>query len=76
MPEDEPRTWVSPPVIALKPKSSQIRFCVDMRAANKAIKRPSAKLPVTEDVMDRFEEATTFSKLDLKEAYHQFQTLS
>ena len=73
VPMDEPRTWVSPPVIALKPKSQQIRFCVDMRLVNKYIKRPNAKLPVTDDVVDKFHSATTFSKLDLKEAYHQFE---
>lgn len=73
VPHDEPKTWVSCPVIALKPKSDQIRFCVDMRLANKAICRPNAMLPTTEDVLDKFEGATTFSKLDLKEAYHQFE---
>ena len=70
---EEPKTWVSCPVIAMKPKSDQIRFCVDMRLANRAILRPNAKLPTTEDVLDKFEGATTFSKLDLKEAYHQFE---
>ena len=32
-PDNEPRTWVSPPVIAPKP-SGEIRFCIDMRLAN------------------------------------------
>ena len=73
VPTDEPRTWVSPPVIALKPNSQQICFCIDIRAANKAIERPNAKLPVTDEIIDKFRNATTFSKLDLKEAYHQFE---
>ena len=73
VPTDEPRTWVSPPVIALKPRSDQIRFCVDMRLANKVIDRPNAKLLVTDDVIDKFQKGDTFSKLDLKEAYHQLK---
>ena len=38
VPNDEPRTWVSPVVIAYKPGSEDIRFCIDMHMANKAIK--------------------------------------
>jgi hypothetical protein len=73
VPGDEPRTWVSCPVIAPKPDPNQIRFCIDMKAANKAILRPNCMLPSTEDILDKFEGADTFSKLDLKEAYHQFE---
>ena len=35
-PNNEPRTWVSPPVIAPKP-SGDIRFCIDMQLANKEL---------------------------------------
>ena len=72
-PDDEPRTWVSPPVVAPKPNGKDIRFCVDMRMANQAIKRPYTQIPTTEDIVTKFQGATTFSKLDLKEAYHQFE---
>ena len=40
VPNDEPHTWVSPAVIALKPGSEDIQFCIDMHMANKAIKCP------------------------------------
>ena len=45
VPDDETRSWVSPTVIAPKPNSDQIRLCVDMRVANKAILRPHTQLP-------------------------------
>jgi len=73
VPDTEPRTWVSPPVVAPKPGSDDIRFCVDMREANRSIMRPNAQLPTTDDVIDKLRGATVFSKLDLREAYHQFQ---
>ena len=73
VPDDETRTWVSPTVIAPKPNSDQIRLCVDMRMANKAILRPYTQLPTMEDVINKFNGAKKFSKLDLREAYHQFE---
>ena len=45
VPENEARTWISPPVIAPKPDSNDIRFCVDIRMANHATKRPYAQIP-------------------------------
>ena len=72
-PDDEPRTWVSPPVVAQKPNSDDVRFCVDMRMANEAIQRPYTQIPTTEDIVTKFQGATTYSKIDLKEAYHQFE---
>ena len=42
VPDDEPRTWVSPPVVTIKPGSDDVRFCVDMREANRSILRPNA----------------------------------
>ena len=73
VPDDEPRTWVSPPVVTIKPGSDDVRFCVDMREANQSIKRPNAQLPTTDDVIDKLRGAEVFSKLDLREAYHQFK---
>ena len=36
---DEPTPWVSPIVVVPKKGQNKIRICIDMRAANKAIKR-------------------------------------
>ena len=43
-----------------------------MRLANDAILRPYTQIPTMEDVKAKFAGAKVFSKLDLKEAYHQF----
>ena len=71
-PDNEPRTWVSPPVIAPKP-NGDIRFCIDMRLANKAVMRPFTQIPTMDDVTTKFSGAQRYSKLDLKEAYHQLE---
>ena len=71
-PDTEPRTWVSPPVVSIKPDGG-VRLCVDMRLVNNAIKRPFTQIPTMEDVKAKFAGATRFSKLDLKEAYHQIE---
>ncbi|CAB4016315.1 Hypothetical predicted protein [Paramuricea clavata] len=68
VPDDETRTWVSPTVIAPKPSSDQIRLCVDMRMANNVILRPYTQLPTMEDVINKFQGAKKFSKLD---CYHR-----
>ncbi|CAB3978919.1 Hypothetical predicted protein [Paramuricea clavata] len=73
VPDDETRTWISPTFIVPKPSSDQIRLCVDMRMANKAILHPYTQLPTMEDVTNKFQGAKKFSKLDLREAYHQFE---
>ncbi|CAB4025876.1 Hypothetical predicted protein [Paramuricea clavata] len=71
-PDNQPRSWVSPPLIAPKPDSNDIRFCIDMRMANKATQRPYTQIPTTADIVNKFQGAERFTKLDLKEAYHQF----
>ncbi|CAB4021005.1 Hypothetical predicted protein [Paramuricea clavata] len=72
VPDNQPRSWVSPLVIAPKPDSNDIRFCIDMRMANKAIQRPYTQIPTIADIVNKFQGAERFTKLDLKEAYHQF----
>ena len=75
VPDNDVKTWISPPVIAPKPSSNDgdICFCIDMRMANQAITRSYIQLPTTDDIVHKFQGATRFSKLDLKEAYHQFE---
>ena len=46
VPENQPRSWVSPSVIAPKPDSKDIRFCIDMRIANEAIQRLYSQIPL------------------------------
>ena len=43
-----------------------------MHMANKAIKRPYTQIPTMEDIVHKFQSAERFTKLDIKESYHQF----
>lgn len=62
--------WVSPLVTVLK-DNGDLRLCVDMRRANTAILRERHIMPTIEDFLPRFTTAKYFSRLDIKEAFHQ-----
>ena len=62
--------WVSPLVIIPK-KNGDVRLCVDMRMANKAIRRERHPTPTVDDLIHTLNGATVFSKLDLRAGYHQ-----
>ena len=69
-----PTPWVSPIVVAPKPKSpDEIRLCVDMRIPNQAIKRTRHIMPTIDDILMQLNNATVFSKLDLNAGYHQLE---
>ena len=71
---DGPTPWVSPIVVAPKPKSpDEIRLCVDMRIPNKAIKRTRHIMPTIDDILMQLNQSTVFSKLDLTAGYHQLE---
>ena len=72
VPEDQPTPWVSP-IVAVPKKDGGVRICVDMRAANEAIKRVRHHIPTVEDISFDLNGATCFSKLDLSQAYHQLE---
>lgn len=69
---NEPSVWISPIVIAHKP-SGDIRICVDMRRANEAIRRENYPIPTFDSFMTKLKNAKHFSRLDLKDAYHQLE---
>ncbi|CAK1596120.1 unnamed protein product [Parnassius mnemosyne] len=71
-PVNNPSSWVSPMVPILK-SDDDIRICLDMRAANKAIIRENHPLPTMEQLFPKFCKATCFSKLDIKNAFHQVE---
>ena len=74
VPENEPTTWVTNPVIAPKPNNpDEIRYCANMRPPNKAIKRPITELPSVGDIAVKLNGSTVFSKLDMNEGYHQIE---
>ena len=71
VPESESTSWVSP-IIAI-PKGSDVRMVVDMRHANKAIRRTHYPVPTLEELLEQFQGCTMFSKLDLVKGYHQIE---
>lgn len=71
-PVNGPSDWVSPLVPVLK-GDGDIRICVDMRQANKAIIREKYPLPTMEQLIPKFRNAKIFSKLDLKNSFHQVE---
>lgn len=64
--------WVSPLVTVVK-DNGDLRLCVDMRRANAAILRERHLMPTIEDFLPRFTSAKFFSRLDIKEAFHQVE---
>ena len=69
-----PTEWVSGIVTPPKPNDpTQIRLCVDMRNANKAIKRTRHVTPTIEELTSDLNGATVFSKIDLTAGYHQLE---
>ena len=72
MVENEPTDWVSPIVLTNKSDGS-LRFCVDMRNPNKAIKRTRHVIPTIEELRSDMDGATVFSKVDLNSSYHQLK---
>nr|CAI5858972.1 unnamed protein product [Callosobruchus analis] len=67
-----PSEWVSPMVPVLK-ANGDIRICIDMRKANTAIKRENYPLPTIDSLLPKFRKARYFSRLDIKNAFHQVE---
>ena len=63
-------TWLNPVVPVLKP-NGKIRLCLDMWKANAAIERERHVIPKLEEILPELYNAKIFSKLDLREVYHQ-----
>ncbi|KAG7300079.1 hypothetical protein JYU34_015614 [Plutella xylostella] len=64
--------WVSPIVPILK-DDGEVRLCIDMRRANAAIVRENHPLPTMDVLLPKIREAKLFSKLDIKDAFHQIE---
>ena len=71
---DEATPWVSPIVVLPKKSNpSEIRMCIDMRQANKAIERTRHPSPSIEDLIHDLNGATHFCKLDMNNAFLQLE---
>ncbi|XP_063547649.1 uncharacterized protein K02A2.6-like [Cydia strobilella] len=67
-----PSRWVSPMVPIMK-ENGDLRLCVDMRRANTAILRENHPLPCMDKLLPEIGKAKYFSKLDIKDAFHQLE---
>ena len=62
--------WCSP-VVLVRKKSSEYRFCVDYRELNRVTKKDVYPLPRIDDAIDCLAGAQYFSSLDLKQGFYQ-----
>lgn len=53
---DAPTPWVSPIVVVLK-KAGEVRICVALREANKAVKREKHQIVTTDELISDFNDA-------------------
>jgi hypothetical protein len=67
-----PTLWVSPLVVVPK-ANSDIRICVDMRCANKAVQRERFPMPNIEEIIQQMNGSSVFSRLDLSQSFHQIE---
>lgn len=71
-----PSHWVSPVVaVPKRDTSSEVRLCVDMRMANRAIVRERQPIPTVDEVLQELSGVKVISKLDLRMGYHQVELL-
>ncbi|KAK3716257.1 hypothetical protein QZH41_008148 [Actinostola sp. cb2023] len=69
---DGPTSWVNPLVVVEK-SDGDVRICLDMRQANRAIVREKHPVPTVEETLQEVSGAKVFSKLDLNMAFHQIE---
>lgn len=67
-----PTPWVSPLVVVPK-KNKEVRICVDMRQANRAVIRERYPMPTFDEILQDMNGSTWFSKIDLRMGYHQIE---
>ena len=69
---ETPTSWINL-LVAIEKPSGDIRICLDMRQANRAILREKHPVPTVEETMQEISNAKLFSKLDLNMAFHQIE---
>jgi len=57
----------------VKKKDGKFRRCADYRALNEVTKKDRHPLPLISEALDRLEGAKYFTKVDIKDAYHNIR---
>ena len=61
------------PILLVQKKDGTYRMCVDYRALNHIIIKNRFPVPRVEDLFDKLQGSTYFSRIDLKSGYHQIR---
>ena len=61
------------PVLFVKKKDGTMRLCIDYQQFNKITIKNKYPLPRIDDLFDQLQEASVFTKFDLRFDYHQLR---
>ena len=61
------------PVLFIPRKSGELRLCVDYRGLNAITVKNRYPLPLVDEMLDRLNGSSVFSKIDLRNAYHRIR---